>query len=138
MIGGIAGYVKGLRGDVEIIGCLPENSPVMYESVRAGRIVDSLVSPTLSDGTAGGIEAGAITFEPCRRYVDDWVLVSENEIRDGMKLVFEHERFVIEGAAGVVVACFVKIRERLKGRNVVLVMCGGNIDIEKFKQLVFR
>jgi threonine dehydratase len=137
LIGGIAGYVKGLRGDVEIIGCLPENSPVMYESVRAGRIVHSAVSPTLSDGTAGGIEAGAITFEPCRRYVDDWVLVSENEIRDGMKLVFDYERVVIEGAAGVVVASFVKIKEKLKGRNVILVMCGGNIDIEKFKKLVF-
>jgi threonine dehydratase len=137
LISGIAGYLKGLRGDIEIIGCLPENSPVMYDSVRAGRIVDSVVSPTLSDGTAGGIEAGAVTFEPCRRYVDDWVLVSENEIRDGMKLVFEHERFVIEGAAGVVVASFVKIKENLKGKNVVLVMCGGNIDTEKFKQLVF-
>ena len=137
LISGIAGYVKDLRGDIEIIGCLPENSPVMYDSVRAGRIVDSAVSPTLSDGTAGGIEAGAITFEPCRRYIDDWVLVSENEIRDGMKLVFEHERFVIEGAAGVVVASFVKIRKKLKGRNVALVMCGGNIDTEKFKQLVF-
>ena len=138
LISGIAGYVKALRSDIEIIGCLPENSPVMYDSVHAGRIVDSVVIPTLSDGTAGGIEAGAVTFEPCRRYVDDWVLVSENEIRESMKLVFEHERFVIEGAAGVVVACFVKIRQRLKGRNVVLLMCGGNIDIEKFKQLVFQ
>jgi threonine dehydratase len=137
LISGIAGYVKGLRGDIEIIGCLPENSPVMYDCVRAGRIVDSVVSPTLSDGTAGGIEAGAITFEPCQRYVDDWVLVSENEIRDGMKFVFEHERFVIEGAASVVVASFAKIKEKLKGRNVILVMCGGNIDIEEFKKLIF-
>jgi threonine dehydratase len=137
LIAGIAEFIKAIRGDVEIIGCLPENSPVMYDSLRAGHIVDSVIFPTLSDATAGGIEAGSITFEPCRRYVDDWVLVSENEIRDGMKLVFEHERFVIEGAAGVVVACFVKIREKFKGRNVVLVMCGGNIDREKFKQLVF-
>jgi threonine dehydratase len=138
LISGIAGYIKALRSDIEIIGCLPQNSPVMYDSVHAGRIVDSVIIPTLSDGTAGGIEAGAITFEPCRRYVDDWVLVSENEIRDGIKLVFEHERFVIEGAAGVVVASFLKVKEKLKGRNVVLVICGGNLDIEKFKQLVFR
>jgi len=137
LISGIAGYVKEKRKNVEIIGCLPENSPVMYESIKAGWIVDAPVLPTLSDGTAGGIEHGSITFDVCQQCVDDWVLVGEDEIRDGMKLIFEEHRYVIEGAAGVAVASFLRLREHLRQKHVALVMCGGNIEMNKFKGLVF-
>ena len=137
LISGIAGYLKEMKINVEIIGCLPQNSPVMYDSIMTGGIVNSPVSETLSDGTAGGIEADAITFKPCKRYVDDWILVSEDDIRRGIKLIFEQHGYMIEGAAGVVVASFLRIKERLKGKNVVLVICGGNIDISKFNALVF-
>ena len=136
LIGGIGGYVKAMGKDVEIVGCLPENSPVMIESVKAGQIADLETLPTLSDGTAGGIEPGSITFELCRQVVDDWVLVNEDEIREGIKRIFERHRYVIEGAAGVVVGAFMKMRERFAGKNVALVICGGNIDIQTFKGLV--
>ena len=137
LISGIASYVKEKGNDVEIIGCLPQNSPVMYESIRAGWIVDAPVLPTLSDATAGGIEHGSITFDLCKQYVDDWILVGEDEIRDGMKLIFEEHRYVIEGAAGVVVAGFLRFIKRLRNKRVALVICGGNIEIGKFKDLVF-
>jgi len=137
LISGIAGYIKEKKNDVEIIGCLPEHSPVMYESIKAGWIVDAAMLPTLSDGTAGGIEHDSITFDLCKQYVDDWVLVGEDEIRDGMKLIFEEHRYVIEGAAGVVVAAFLKLLKRLRHKQVALVICGGNIEIGKFKDLVF-
>ena len=89
LISGIAGYFKEVERNVEIIGCLPQNSPVMYDFIKAGKIVNTPVSETLYDGTAGGIETGAITFEPCRRYVDHWTLVSENDIQSSIKLIFE-------------------------------------------------
>ena len=114
LIAGIAGYIKAIKKNITIIGCLPQNSPVMYESIKTGHIVDLPTSPTLSDGTAGGIENEAITFEPCRKYVDDWVLVAEDEIRQGIRLVFEQHRQVIEGAAGVVVAAFLRMKANLK------------------------
>jgi threonine dehydratase len=137
LISGIAGYIKEAGEDVEVIGCVPKNSPAMYDAIKAGHIVDSPMLPTLSDGTAGGIEAGSITFEPCRKYVDDWVLVTEDEIREAIKLIFEEHRYVIEGAAGVAVASFLKLRDRLAGKNVVLVICGGNIELATFKEAVF-
>jgi threonine dehydratase len=136
LISGIAGYLKETGSKVEVIGCLPKNSPAMYDSIKAGQIVDSPMLLTLSDGTAGGIEADSITFEPCRRYVDEWVLVGEDEIREGIKLIFEEHRYVIEGAAGVVVASFLKLRDRLAGKNVVLVICGGNIEVATFREAV--
>ena len=60
LIAGIAGAVKGLRKAIRIVGCLPAHSPVMAASVRAGRIQDVQTRDTLSDGTAGGLEPGAI------------------------------------------------------------------------------
>lgn len=136
LITGIAGAVKALRKATRIVGCLPENSPVMAKSVQAGRILNVRTRSTLSDGTAGGIEPGAITFEPCRTLVDDWVLVSEDEIRKAMVRVFDSHRMVIEGAAGVTVAGFIKMAPRLAGKKVALVICGGNIDVGLFKTLI--
>jgi threonine dehydratase len=140
LIAGIAGFLKETNAETRTIGCLPENSPVMFDSIQAGRIVESQVLPTLSDGTSGGIEPEAITFGLCQQYVDDWILVDENEIRQAMKLVFEQHRLVIEGSAAVSVASLLKAKGSFKGNrdtNVVLIICGGNVDVGQFKQLVF-
>ncbi len=138
LISGIAGAVKALRKQTRIVGCLPAGSPAMAASVRAGRILDVPTRDTLSDGTAGGIEPGAITFDTCRSLVDDWVLVSEDEIRSAMVRVFDKHRLVIEGAAGVTVAGFLKIAAQLAGKTVALVVCGGNIDVGVFKTLICK
>jgi threonine dehydratase len=136
LIAGIAGAAKARRQAVRIIGCLPANSPAMLACVDAGRIVDVDSRDTLSDGTAGGIEADAITLKPCRELVDDWVLVSEKEIRHALVRVFDHHRLVIEGAAAVAVAGFLKMAPQLSGQTVALVICGGNIDVNRVKRLV--
>lgn len=136
LISGIAGAAKSLSDKTRIVGCLPAHSPAMAASVEAGRIVESDIRPTLSDGTAGGIEAGAITFDTCRALVDDWVLVTEAEIRSAMRRVFDNHRLVIEGAAAVTVAGFLKTARRLRGKTVALVVCGGNIDMALFRTLV--
>jgi threonine dehydratase len=136
LIAGIAGAVKAVRPTTTVIGCLPENSPAMSVSVRAGRILDVPTYDTLSDGTAGGIEPGAVTFDACSRLVDRWQLVSEQEIRRAMVQVFERHRLVIEGAAAVTVAGFAKLVPRLKGKTTVLVICGRNVDMGVFRTVV--
>jgi len=140
LISGIAGCLKGSGQNTRIIGCSPENSPNMHESVQAGEIVESQDLPTLSDGTAGGMEPDAITFALCQKYVDDWLLISEDEIKNAMKMIFDQHRLVIEGSAGVAVAGLIQSKEKLdlsKEANVVIVICGGNVDINKFKEIVF-
>jgi threonine dehydratase len=136
LISGIAGVVKAVRPKTAIVGCLPEHSPAMAVSVKAGRIVNPPVRETLSDGTAGGIEPGTITFEPCRTLVDEWVLVSEAEIRAAMVRVFDHHRLVIEGAAAASVAGFLKLAPRFQGKTVAIVICGRNIDVQTFRSVV--
>jgi threonine dehydratase len=136
LISGISGYLKTINSGLRVIGCLPENSPVMAESVKAGRIIEMESQPTLSDGSAGGIEPGAITFELCQKLVDDYALVSEEEIKAAMRLVIETQHLLIEGAAGVAVAAYLKAKESFQDKNVVIVLCGANISLEALKSVL--
>lgn len=136
LISGLAGYLKSILPGVEIIGCSPENSAVMIESVKAGKIVEIPSLPTLSDGTAGGVEAGAITFDLCRKLVDDYVTVTEDEIEDALRLFVRTHHMLIEGAAAVAVASFLKTRERMAGKNVVIIICGANMNVDVLKAIL--
>lgn len=138
LIGGIAGYLKGNKKNIEIFGCQPKNSAVMYESIKAGHIVEMASLPTLSDGSAGGMEPGAITFEICRDYVDDFILVSEEEIKDAILFVLEKHHMIIEGAAAVAVASFLKRKRQLSGKHVVLVISGAKISLETLKKILLE
>lgn len=136
LISGIAGYLKEVAPHVEIIGVQPENSAVMYHSIRAGKILELESKPTLSDGTAGGIEEGSITFEFCRRYVDDFILVSEDEIARSLLLILERQHLLIEGAAALPVAAYLRDPGRFKGGNVVLILSGSRIDLNTLRRIL--
>jgi threonine dehydratase len=136
MISGIAEYLKAVFLHAEVIGCSPENSPVMAKSVQAGHILEMESLPTLSDGTAGGVEQDAITFPLCQRLVDDYVLVSEEEIRQAMRLSIETQHILIEGAAGVPLAALLKTPERFREKTVVVILCGANLSLETLKSVL--
>ncbi len=139
LIGGIAAFIKAdatVARTVRVVGCLPANSPVMFESVRAGSVVEMESLPTLSDGSAGGIEPDAITLDLCRTLVDDWILVEEEEIGGAIRLVVETHHQLIEGAAGVAVAAYLKDAQRGRQRKAAIVLCGANIDPSVLKLLL--
>jgi threonine dehydratase len=137
LISGIAAWIKGQRPKTEIIGCLPENSPEMYLSVKKGELV-TLDEPqdTLSDGSAGGCEPGAVTFDLCRELVDDYILVSEAEIADAIRWMADKHHKIIEGAAGVALGAFMKQTSRFEGKKVAIVICGANITTATLKKLL--
>lgn len=137
LISGIAGYLKAAgQNRLTVAGCLPENSPEMALAVRAGTFVAVESKPTLSDGTAGGFEPGAITFDFCRVLVDDYVLVSETEIAEAMRQFIEAHHLLIEGAAGTAIAGFLKWSGRFVDQNVVIVICGANISLSTLKTIL--
>ncbi|CEG57597.1 threonine/serine dehydratase [Legionella fallonii] len=136
LIAGIAGYLKSVNPNIKVIGCLPENSPVMSESIKAGRIIDMETLPTLSDATAGGIEPGAITFDLCRQYVDEFVLVSEEEIKNAIISMIKAQHLLVEGASGVALAALIKNAKKFQGKNVVSVLSGANISLEVLQSIL--
>src|SRR5579859_8168436 len=128
LIGGIGAYIKSASPQTEVVGCWPENSPVLYESIKAGRILDVAEKPTLSESTAGGLEPGSVTLEICARVIDSSVLVSEAEILDAMRKVRALQGLVVEGAAGAAIAALLKNAERYRGKRVAVVICGANVS----------
>jgi len=136
LIAGIAGYIKPMDKKIQIIGSLPENSPVMAECVKAGKIIDLNNKPTLSDATAGNIDADSVTFPLCQAYVDAYIAVSEDEIKAAMRLLIEKEHLLIEGSVGTAVAGLIKSAEQLKQKTVVIIVSGANISIETLKKAI--
>lgn len=136
LIGGIGAFLKSVRPGVRIVSCQPEASPVMTESLRANEIVDMPSEPTLSDGTAGGIEPGAITFDLCRSVIDDFVLVEEDAIADAMRAFIDTHHQLLEGAAGVALGGLLAKRADYAEANVAVVICGGNVSRETLRRVL--
>ncbi len=135
LIGGVGVYMKWASPQTEIVGCWPENSPVLYEAIKAGRIVDVPEQPTLSESTAGGLEAGTITLDVCRQVIDRSVLVQEDEILAAMRLVQKQKGWLMEGAAAVALAAFLKHADDYAGKTVAIIICGGNLSPEVLRRL---
>ncbi|KAJ8909037.1 hypothetical protein NDN08_005735 [Rhodosorus marinus] len=139
MIGGIASYFRKLSPGTTIVGCQPEASAVMSESVKAGRILDLPSLPTLSDGSAGGLDDGGFTFDLCKTLVDEWVLVSEEEIATAVLGMIQHHSKIVEGAAAVAIAALLKTCKQTKdyaGKSVVAVVCGSNLGTENLRSVL--
>ncbi|MEM1137191.1 MAG: threonine/serine dehydratase [Bacteroidota bacterium] len=136
LISGIASYLKMNFPQIEIVACQPKNSPVMYASLAASQIIEIESQPTISDGTAGGIEPNAITFDICKQVIDQFFLVEEDEIKQALKLLLEKHQWLVEGAAGLSLASLIKQAQHYKGKNVVLVLCGRRLGLNQLKELL--
>ncbi len=138
LVSGVGAFLKKWQPHVQIYGCSPTNSAVMLHSLAADRLLELESLPTLSDGTAGGVEAGSITYELCRQIIDHAVFVSEEQIAAAMRLVIGKHHMLIEGAAGVAVAGFLQRAEELEGKRVVIVLCGANVGLETLRVVANR
>jgi len=136
LISGIAGYLKTVDKNVEIIGCQPENSPVMHASIQAGRILEMESKPSIADGTAGGIDPDTITFDICKILVEDFILVSEDEIKAAIRFLIDKHQLLVEGAAALSVAAFIKEKQLFTGKNVVLIISGKKISLDQLKAIL--
>lgn len=135
LVGGTGAVLKVHNAGIRVYGCQPLASPVMTRSIEAGEIIDMPSEPTLSDGTAGGIESDSVTFELNQAVVDDWVVVDEEQIAAGMRAFMDSEGDTIEGAAGVAVAGLLDRRGELAGKKVAVIICGGNIAADKLDEI---
>jgi threonine dehydratase len=128
LISGIGCAVKGIDEGIEVLGVQSVASPVMYESIRRGRIVDIEMEESVAEGLHGGIEQGSVSFEMCREHVDDYILVQEDTIVQAIVDLIRRQRQVVEGAGAVGVAAIMEDRERFRDRRTAVVVSGGNLD----------
>ena len=128
LIAGVALAVKALKPRVQIIGVEPERAASFTAAMQAGRPVKVEVKPTLADGLSVP-QVGENAFRIARSRVDRTVLVGEHAIALAILRLLELEKAVVEGAgAAPLAACLAGLVPELKGKNVALPLCGGNID----------
>jgi threonine dehydratase len=136
LLTGSSGWLKSHNPDIETYGVSPANSPVMYESVRNNEMITMDTLPTLADTCAGGVDLDTITLDLCRRHVNEIMLLTEEEIAASIRTLFEQHRLVSEGSGALGVGGMLKYKERFKGKKVVAVVCGRNIDLDVFKKII--
>ena len=139
LIAGIAAYVKGLSPATRIIGVEPEDSNAMTASLKAGRRVTLPHVNIFADGVAVR-QVGRETFRMCRELVDEMVLVDTDEICAAIKDIYEDTRTVVEPSGALALAGAKRwlARRRLKGRTVVAIACGANMNFDRLRFVAER
>jgi threonine dehydratase len=138
LIAGVALALKSQKPSVRIIGVEPERAASFTAALRAGEPVEIQMLPTLADGLSVP-RVGPTAFAIARGLVDEVVLVNEHEIAQAVLRLIELEKAVVEGAgAAPLAACLAGKVDGLRGKNVVLPLCGGNIDLTTLGRVIER
>ena len=139
LIAGLAVFLKSIRPDLHIVGVEPEDSDAMYQSVRSGKRVTLPQVGIFVDGVAVR-RVGEHTFGLVRKYVDDFIQVSTDEVCAAIKDVFEDTRALQEPAGALAVAGLKRyaLERHLQGETLVALTCGANINFDRLRHVTER
>jgi threonine dehydratase len=131
LIGGIGAVLKSFSPGTRIYGVAAQNSAALAASMIAGRVVETQHHDTLADGVAGGMDGDSITLPLAVSVVDEVVTCTEGEIASALRDLAFKENQIVEGAAALALAGFLKVSDRCRGQRNVVVLCGANFDRDK-------
>ncbi len=136
--GGASGHcivAKAINPQIQVIGVQAERAPAVYKSWREKRLLEEPSADTCAEGLATRL-AFELTLTILWQALDDMVLVSEQELRAAVAGMLEYGRVLAEPAGAAPLAAALKLRDRLRGRRVVLVVSGGNITMDQLRQML--
>ena len=137
LVSGIALAIKLQKPKTKVIAVSMERGPSMYESLKKGAPVDVEETETLADCLGGSIGLdNKFTFNIVKQYIDDFVLVSEAKIAEGIRMNFLEHKIVSEGAAATSIMVVKDNLSNHLGKNIICLICGGNIDSELFNKVL--
>ncbi|MGD2142722.1 MAG: threonine/serine dehydratase [Candidatus Bathyarchaeota archaeon] len=134
-VAGLCTCFKTTASDVEIIAVQSENAPSVYRSWKSGKLETTETADTMADGLATR-QAFELTVSIMRGLLDDFVLVSDKEIKDAIRLYVEKAHTIAEGAGAASLAAGYKIRKRLKRKKVALILSGGNLTADTLREIL--
>ena len=137
LIAGIGIAMKALKPGVKLIGCQAQNSSAMVKSLRAHQVVSSEFKGTFADGIAVKT-ANPEMYEILNSVVDYTFESDEDEIAMNVLRFMERTKLVVEGSAAITLSALDRYRDEIKGKKVVLVVCGGNIDVNLISRIIER
>jgi threonine dehydratase len=137
LMSGIAFTLKTVKPSIHVIGVSMERGPAMVESLKAGQVVDIIETPTLADALAGGLnQDNRYTLPMVQEFVDETVLVSEEEIANGIAFCVRKHQMVVEGGGVVGVSALLSGKVSNLGEHVVVVISGGNLSMDVLSKLL--
>jgi threonine dehydratase len=137
LMSGISMTLKTIKPSIRVVGVSMEYGPAMVESIKADRIMEVDEQPSLADALVGGLgSANHYTIRMVKQYMDESVLVSEDEIAAGMVFALERDHQVLEGGGAVGIAALLAKKVMPLGRHIVVVASGGNASIPALIDLV--
>ena len=138
IISGIATAAKALNPNVKIVGVQTANIPSMYESMKSGKVTTAFKSTSIADGISVKT-VGELTFNIAKDLLDEVVLVEEDEIAEAVLFLMENQKVVAEGSGAVTTAAILSGKYKPKeNENVVLIISGGNIDVNTLNRIVVK
>jgi threonine dehydratase len=137
MATGVGFAMQRLRPAVEVLCVQPKQAPAMTLSLRAGHVIDPGPPDTIADGVAGRYVLPDV-LDDLRAVAADAFLVSEESIKEGMRLLYRRSGLIVEPAAALGIAAILENRERFRGRTVATVLCGGGIAPADFERWVMQ
>lgn len=137
LISGVAFAIKQLRPEVKVYGVQASGAPSMVQSIKNDKIECLNSVDTIADGIKVK-EPGVNTFEYCKKYVDDIVTVTDDEISSAILSLIEQQKLISEGAGAVAVAAAMFNKVPIKGKKVVCLVSGGNIDVTILSRVIKR
>ena len=137
LISGIAFTLKSLNPSVKVYGVQAAGAPSMRNSLRDGKIETLSGVSTIADGIAVK-QPGDLTYEICQKYVDEIVTVTDDEIAAAILALMEQHKLVTEGAGAVSVAAAMFNKVDIRGKKVVCLLSGGNIDVTILSRVISR
>ncbi len=137
LVTGVGSYLKQRNPDIQIIGVEPSGAASMYESFKAGKVVTIPSVDTFCDGVA--VKAvGQLTYEISKEIIDELVIVEEGQVATDMIELYQNEGIITEPAGALAVSALDKIKDKVIGKKVVCVICGGNNDLSKYPEVMER
>jgi threonine dehydratase len=130
---GVSIVAKSINPQIEVIAAQSAQAPAMQLSWQRGQLVTAAMN-TFAEGVATRMPFEN-TQRIMRKYLDDFVLVDDGEIRAAIRLLLEHTHNLAEGAGAVSLAAALQLKERLAGKKVVLILSGGNLSLEKLQEI---
>lgn len=130
LLSGISLALKSARPNMRIIGVSMERGPAMVRALEAGKVVEIMEEPTIADGLAGGLgDHNTYTFPMVQHFIDEAILVSEEEIASAMAFALNEHRLVVEGAGAVGMAAILSGKVKHHGQHVAVVVSGSNVNL---------
>jgi threonine dehydratase len=137
LLSGIAMAAKTINPDIRIVGVSLDQSPAMLESLKAGRPVQVDEKSSIADSLLGGIGFdNRYTLSLVEKFTDEHLMISEEEIKDGMFYVFDKHRLIVEGAAAVGVGALMNQKINVKGKKVVALLSGSSINSDEYIRII--